>query len=250
MKTVLNLMTDFHDHSEFEVLVETVAADIGDALSAAIAARGQAALALSGGTTPLAVYKKLSCYPLDWRRVTIVLVDDRWVEPGLKGSNESVVRSAMLGNAASLARFIGLKTPHGHPSAAEGYVNERLQILSRPLDVVVLGMGSDGHTASWFPHAVGLDVALNENAPMAVAITAQRSKITGPFTERMTLSRAALKGARRTIMLLKGQDKRDTWVRAVNPGPVEDMPVRALLNDPTIDVIVHWAPDDETGAPS
>jgi 6-phosphogluconolactonase len=250
MRTVLNLMTDFHDHSRFDALVETVVADIGEALSAAIAARGQAVLAVSGGTTPLAVYRQLSCYPLDWGLVTIVLVDERWVEPGLKGSNESVVRSAMLKNAASLARFIGLKTPHGHPKAAEDAVNERLQILSRPLDVVVLGMGSDGHTASWFPHADGLDFALDENAPMAVAITAERSQITGPFTERMTLSRAALKGARLTVMLLKGQDKRETWVRAVNPGPVEEMPVRALLNDPAIDVIVHWAPDDETGAPT
>lgn len=250
MKAVLNLMTDFHEHPSFEALADDVTFKIAEALKAAISTRGQAMFAVSGGTTPLAVYKRLSRYPLEWSRVTIVLVDDRWVEPGLSGSNETAVRTALLANAASKARFIGLKTPHGYPEAAENAVNERLQLLSRPLDVVVLGMGSDGHTASWFPHADGLDMALKEDAPMAVAVTARRSEITGPFTKRMTLSRAALKGARLTLMLLKGRDKRETWVRAINPGPVEDMPVRAVLNDPAIDPIVHWAPDDEEDSPA
>lgn len=249
MKAVLELMTDFREYNEFDGLVADVSDQIAEALDIAIKARGHAVFAVSGGSTPLPVYECLSQFPLDWSKITIVLVDDRWVEPGLTGSNEGAIRSALIRGAASSARFIGLKTPHGRPDEAVDAVNERLSILERPFDVVVLGMGSDGHTASWFPHAEGLAAALAEDAPMAVAVTAERSEITGPFTERMTLSRAALKGARFTLLLLKGQDKRDTWVRAVNPGPVEDMPVRALINDPAIDPIVFWSPaEGDVGA--
>ncbi|MEE2526829.1 6-phosphogluconolactonase [Hyphobacterium sp. HN65] len=248
MKAVLELMTDFREYDEFDGLVADVSDQIAEALDAAIKSRGHAVFAVSGGSTPLPVYERLSHYPLDWSKVTIVLVDDRWVEPGLKGSNEGAIRSDLLKGSAASARFIGLKTPHGRPDEAEEAVNERLAILERPFDVVVLGMGGDGHTASWFPHAEGLAAALAEDAPMAVALTAERSEITGPFTERMTLSRAALRGARFTILLLKGQDKRETWIRAVNPGPVEDMPVRALINDPSIEPIVFWAPADGEAA--
>ena len=237
-------MTDFREFGSFDDLAETVAGQIADRLTDAIAARGRASFAVSGGSTPLAVYECLSQMPVDWEKVTLVLVDDRWVDPGLKGSNEGAVLKSLRRGPAAKARFVGLKTPHATPGDASDSINERLRTVPLPFDVVVLGMGSDGHTASWFPRADGLTEALASKAPLAVAVTAKRSEVTGPFTERMTLTLRALKGARFTAMLLKGKEKRAAWTRALGPGPVEDMPVRALLNEPTIDPVVFWAPDE------
>jgi 6-phosphogluconolactonase len=244
MKAVLSLMTDFREFGNFDDLAENLAGQIGGRLNDAINARGCASLAVSGGSTPLVVYERLSQIPLDWEKVTLVLVDDRWVDPGLKGSNEGAVLQALRRGPAARARFVGLKTPHATPRDATDSINERLRTVPLPFDVVVLGMGPDGHTASWFPRAEGLTEALARQAPLAVAVTAKRSEVTGPFTERMTLTLRALKGARFTVMLLKGKKKRSAWTRALGPGPVEDMPVRALLNEPSIDPVVFWAPDD------
>lgn len=242
MKAVLELMTNYQEFASMDDLTVALSDQIACTLSAAIEARGKAVLAVSGGSTPEPVYRQLSFAPINWSKVTIVLVDDRWVDPGLAGSNETFVRNCLLQDLAAKARFVGLKTPHGTPAEAVDAVNERLAILSRPFDAVVLGMGNDGHTASWFPEAEGLEAALNDDTLMATAVTAERSDITGPFVERMTLTRSALRGARFTALLLKGTDKRSSWARVIGPGPIEEMPVRALLNDPAIDLSICWAP--------
>ena len=242
MKAVLELMTNYQEFASMDDLTAKVSDQIGRTLAAAIDARGKAVLAVSGGSTPEPIYRQLSLVPMDWSKVTVVLVDERWVDPGLAGSNETFVRNCLLQDLAAKARFIGLKTPHGTASEAVHAVNERLAILSRPFDAVVLGMGNDGHTASWLPEAEGLEVALNDETLLATSVTAERSDITGPFVERMTLTRSALRRARFTALLLKGTDKRLSWARVIGPGKIEEMPVRALLNDPAIDLNIYWAP--------
>jgi|TARA_R110000868_G_scaffold2384_5_gene17646 6-phosphogluconolactonase len=219
-----------------------LAADIERVLRAALEARGQAALAVSGGSTPRRLYERLSGLELDWSRISVVLADERWVEPGEAGSNESFIRAALLQNAAAHARFYPLKTSHSNPRAAAPAVSERLATCPLPFDVVVLGMGSDGHTLSWFPEASGLDAALEAQGPLAAPISAHPSAVTGAHPERLTLTRAALEGARFVALLIHGQEKASVLAEAQSPGAVTAMPVRALIRDPAIDLQVYAAP--------
>jgi 6-phosphogluconolactonase len=209
-------------------------------LRLAIAERGSAVFAVSGGSTPKALYQALSEEALDWSKVTVVLVDERWVDEGEEGSNATFVRQSLLQGKAATANFISLKTAHDHAAAGEEEVNQRLRKMSVP-DVVVLGMGNDGHTASWFPHAEGLGRALAANAPQAVAIKAQQSKVTGVFLERMTLSLPVIQQAGLTVLMMQGGAKKDAFEKASAQGAVEDMPVRALLNTPPQHFWPCWA---------
>lgn len=217
-------------------LTETLTAD----LARAIAERGEAVIAVSGGSTPAALYRRLARADLDWSLVTVVLVDERWVDPGEAGSNESFVRDTLLTGPAARARFVGLKTPDPSPLDAVDAVEKRLEGIARAPDVVVLGMGPDGHTASWFPRAQGLDRALTRNGARVAAIQAAQTDVTGPHIQRMTLTFGAIAGARRLVLMIAGRAKRDALDLALQDGPVADMPVRALLRDPALPLEIHW----------
>ena len=223
-------------------MANALADRIAHRLSEAITQRDQASLAVSGGSTPKALYEHLADRPIDWMQVTVVLVDERWVEPGTEGSNETFVRASLLQGKAAEARWVGLKTPGETPAQGLKTAEARLADVARPFDAVILGMGGDGHTASWFPHAEGLAAALAPTGPSVAAIQAIRSDVTGPLTERITLTRSALSGAGEIDLLISGASKRRAWEAAITPGPVEDKPVRALLHDPTLRLETHWAP--------
>lgn len=242
MTSILSLIAPFTAHRDIHVMTADLSATVTGALADALLERGRASLAVSGGSTPKALYQALSSAPLDWSRVTVTLVDERWVEPGLAGSNETVVKTTLLQGRASAARFIGLKTGHATPEAGRDEAERRVSGAPRPFDVAILGLGTDGHTASWFPHAGGLEDAIAPDGPLTAAVQAHRSEVTGPFTERLTLTRAALSDARRLFMLIKGEDKRRAFETAQGPGRVEDMPVRALLRDETVRLETHWCP--------
>jgi len=228
------------EHPDMMAMTDVLAAEVEGLLAQAIADRGAAVLAVSGGSTPAPLYRRLANAPLDWSRVTVVLVDERWVDAGMAGSNESFVRETLLTGAAADAAFVRLKTPADSPLYAVDEVEARLQGLPHTLDVAILGMGVDGHTASWFPRARGLDRALSRSGGLVAAIQADRTDVTGPHTERMTLTFAALAEAKRLILLINGAAKRETLLQAAKDGPVVDMPVRALLRDTALPLDIHW----------
>ncbi|WP_158291596.1 6-phosphogluconolactonase [Marinicauda algicola] len=242
MASILSLIGPFTAHADARTMTAQVRQSVTEALAAALRERGRASLAVSGGSTPKALYEALSAAPLDWASVTVVLVDERWVDPGLAGSNETFVRKTLLQGPAAAARFVGLKTPDPTPQAGRDEAERRVAAVPRPFDLAILGLGPDGHTASWFPHAAGLQEAIAARGPLTAAITARQSEVTGPFTERLTLTRAALADARRLILLIKGEDKRRAFETAQGPGRVEDMPVRALIRDERARLETHWCP--------
>lgn len=207
-------------------------------LSRGIASDGAGEIAVSGGSTPNALYENLASRELPWDNVRLTLVDERWVPTDHPRSNEGFVRGAFA--QAKGVSVTGLY--NGAETAEDGVADfaARLANNGKPFDAVILGMGDDGHTASWFPHAQGLEAALDSDARVC-AVTAQQSEITGDEVERMTLTLAAIKDARVIVLLLAGESKRATLEEALQVGPVEDMPVRAILRARR-DMWVCWAP--------
>lgn len=167
-------------------------------------------LFLSGGSTPGPVYKALSNYPLQWDKIHTGLVDERWVNENNKGSNAALIRKTLLQNRAKNARFTPMKTPHTRAIEAQSDCEATYNGLAQQKSVAVLGMGLDGHTASWFPNAVGTEQALDpKNAHIIQPIMAIPSPVTGAYLERMTMTLTALLSCEALLLLIKGQEKFD-----------------------------------------
>lgn len=210
-------------------------------LKEALIEHGMATMALSGGSSPKLMYQQLSQIELPWENVSVTLVDERWVAPGEDGSNETFVRENLCANRAQDATLIGLYKDGLDLADAVPVATEALSpMLKRPFDVVVMGMGPDGHTASWFPGAENLSDILASSDKVMTSVVPQ-TDVTGTFLERMTLTPAALRHARTVLLPLKGEEKYDVYTQAQQDGPVEDYPVRALLSQ-TPDLWATWAP--------
>lgn len=231
------MMNEFQTTQDMVAALYTV---VVDALNQAIAARGRASLAVSGGSTPKPLFQALSNADLPWEQVSVALVDERWVEPGDPGSNERFAKDNLLQNRAAAARFIGMKTAHADPGAAVETVEAAYQAIDLPFDVVILGLGPDGHTASWFPHAQGLPEAIDpQTSALVGAVRAHPSKVTGAFLDRMTLTLPPIAGARHTVLMIAGQEKRDALNTAMGAGETAEMPMRALLRHDTASLAVY-----------
>jgi 6-phosphogluconolactonase len=231
-------LDDVKRYPDAATLADKLADSIAANLSQAIAQRGLASLVVSGGNSPVRLFQALSTRPLDWSRVCVALADERWVEPTDSGSNEKLVRDNLLRDAAAAARFAGLK--NGAPSPDLGAVSawETFARVPRPFDVTVLGMGDDGHTASLFPHSPNLPNALDLAA--AAGCIGMRAP-TEPHA-RLSLNLSALLGSRLMYILILGEAKLRTFATASGAGPVQDMPVRAVLRQDHTPVEVVWAP--------
>lgn len=219
-------------------LVTALRADIESQLQAAIEARGQASWAVSGGSTPLPLFEAMQQSPLDWRHIDVVLVDERWVAVDHPRSNEAFVTGSLLAGRATGARLIGMKTEHCHAAEAVEVVNERYADVSQPFDSVLLGVGPDGHTASLFPDAKGLEPAFAKDAPACVALLARQSAVTGEEVERMSLSAHAIAEAGHVVVMITGEEKRTVLERALEPS--SGLPVGRLHAMKPFDV--YWAP--------
>lgn len=218
--------------------VVALAGRIANSLSAAIKKRQKASLVVSGGTTPMPMFEALSHVDMAWDRVVIALVDERWVDVTGKDSNEHLVRTHLLKDKAGTAAFIGMKTAAETASAAEEECAARLKRIPMPYDVIVLGMGTDGHTASLFPGAAGLPAAVDlSSSRICMAIA--------PATaahERMTLTLSAILNAREIFVQISGTEKRKVYEAAMAEGPPAEMPIRYVLRQEKVPVTVFWTP--------
>lgn len=201
------------------------------------AAQDHAAVTLlfSGGTTPLPLYRALAQSDLPWQRLHVALVDERWVDETDAASNARAVREALFdtpGSKAYAAQFVTMKTDDTHACDAQAIVEQRYRQLP-PVALCVLGMGADGHVASWFPEAQGLDRAL-QGDDLCAAIIAQRSAVTGEHLERMTITRHMLARSQHIMLLLTGLEKWRTLTlakqRAATDADTRVMPVSALFD--------------------
>lgn len=224
-----------------EALLDALTEQCVGRFNAGIAERGEAGFLVSGGSTPEALYRRLSQQELAWANVRVAMVDERWVDVDHPRSNETFVRNSLLQAAAADCLFKGMKTSAPTPQDGLAECEVRHQWLLAGSDVAILGMGPDGHTASYFPHADGLVAALESEAACA-AVTARASAVTGEEVQRMTLTLHALQQCKELILLITGDDKLATYQDAKTAGDVADMPVRAVLQQTVVPVSVYWAP--------
>lgn len=237
MTTTLPVTT--HSFTDCHALAAALAERVADRLRAGLVERDVAVLAVSGGRTPLAFFELLARAPLDWARVQITLVDERWVDEDDPRSNARLVRQHLLRDAAAAAHFVPLFTGAATPEEGQAEAARRVHALPLPFDAVVLGMGLDGHTASLFPGGDQLAAALDPHRPAGVL--PMRAPDAGE--PRITLTLSTLLQTRQLFLHIEGEAKREVLAQArLGLGEAAAYPVRAVLKQSPVPVAVYWCP--------
>ncbi len=207
---------------------------IADWLAAGLAEDDKASFIATGGSTPGEVYDLLSTLPLPWEHISVTLSDERWVAPDSPDSNERLLRERLLVGEAAAANLVPLwSDAEGPEEAAEAAEAAIAGLL--PADVVLLGMGEDGHIASLFPGSPVLDDGLDPLGGSLV-IAAPRGE-PAPPQDRLSLTLYALRQSYLIIVLIRGEAKR----RVIEQG--EGLPIHALLDAAgETPVRIIWSP--------
>lgn len=220
-------MTDNRFQSS-AALARALADDLAGKMRDAIAARGRVCIAVSGGSTPVRFFEELSKRELDWSKVRITLVDERWVDEDDAASNAALVKRHLLQHQAQSAYFLPLK--NSAKTAVDGFMEceNALHELMVRLDFAVLGMGNDGHTASWFPQSSALEKCLDEsNSAWCSPVTDAPGDL-----QRMTLTWGLLSACRHLYLHFEGDAKNATYQTvtvADEHQNIKAMPVRTVL---------------------
>lgn len=223
-----------HKFTNAQLLSDTLVEHIRLCLANAISQRGHAYLVVSGGKSPIALFQSLSHANIAWERVTVTLADERCVAPGHIDSNETLVRDFLLQNQAKAAHFISL-----YPDQCLSNLDKIEQsIASLPVfDVVILGMGEDGHTASLFPCSEEVSEGLNSETKALLLVKPKSA----PHL-RVSLSKKRLLNSRQMFLTLMGATKYAVFERALIESDPLHMPVSAFLNGRHINMQVMYAP--------
>lgn len=217
------------------------AAAIAAALRADLAGQSRAVLLVSGGNTPVPVFRALAQLELDWPRVEIGLVDERWTSPAGNGSNARLVRENLLAGHGAAARFTPLVDTLDEAELAARRASEWLASLGMAPSVAVFGLGDDGHTASLFPRAGGLGHALGTSEGYA-AIDASGNEAAGRWPTRITLTASAIASCRQRLLLLHGATARHVFGTVLAGEDVHAAPARVLLQPAEPPLQVFWYP--------
>jgi 6-phosphogluconolactonase len=227
---------NWHEFASSEALALALAGTVAKVLGDAIAAAGKATIAVSGGTTPGLFFRTLSREKLDWAKVTVTLIDERFVPEGEPRSNAGLVAANLLQNEAAAAKFVGLYSEAGNVQSAAQRANDAIAHRALPLDAAILGMGADGHTASFFPDANNLTALLDPASKSNVLAVHAPSGVEPRLT--LTLPRIAEAGF--VALHIEGAEKRRVLETALNDSA--HLPVRAVFERSRTPVQVFWAP--------
>ncbi|MEZ5810078.1 MAG: 6-phosphogluconolactonase [Rhizobiaceae bacterium] len=228
---------NWHEFAAPPLLAAELASAVATRLGMAIDDHGNALLAVSGGSTPAKFFRTLAREPLDWAPVTVTLVDERFVPPSSERSNERLVTVNLLQSDAAAAGFLGLYHA-GAIDQAAAVATADLAALGRPFDVVVLGMGTDGHTASFFDDAPNLGRLLDpEGEPAVLAV-----KSADAGEPRLTMSLSALASAGRIFLHIEGLPKKELLLDVL-AGDVRP-PVAAMIEHASSPIDIYWAPGE------
>ncbi len=237
MTTDLSLKTQLLDFPDPQTLAQALAQSVAEDLRAALAERGAASLALSGGNTPKAFMQALAQQPLDWPRIAVTLVDERWVPESNARSNAALVKANLLEGPAAVARFVPLYRAVPQPEDALAEVERALQTIPSPFDALVLGMGNDGHTASFFPGGDRLAEALD----LAAKAVVLPMRAPGAGEPRITLTLPPIVAARALYLHIEGADKQRVLAQALSgQGQGAAYPIGDVLRHAPAPVRIYW----------
>ena len=225
-----NTLIDFFEYSDREDLVSKVAQILASDLSASIQERKNIIFSVPGGSTPGPIFDKLCEFDLDWKRVSIILNDERWVPESSERSNTNLLRERLLIKKAALAKYISMYSGALTPELGIPQLQERIE-WSLPISVLLFGMGADMHTASLFPGGDNLGKALSSNAPTLLPMRAA-----GASEARITLTARVLNSSRIKHLVIFGDEKRAAFEKAIDL-PTSIAPISAILPGASI----HWA---------
>lgn len=217
-------------------LLEALSSQIAKDLKEAIRRYDKASVMVSGGSTPKPLFEMLRRIDLPWEKVTVGLCDERWVPTTHDDSNEQFVKQHLLQENAAKARFIGMYFEGMTSVEAQAQCTETLQQELYPFDVVILGMGSDGHTASLFPKNERLEKAFDlSSKELCIAIEPEAA----PHA-RMSLTRSAILSAKHLYLHFEGEEKRSLYQEVISGDDMSTLPVRSILQQDLTDVKVYF----------
>ncbi|MEM9171728.1 MAG: 6-phosphogluconolactonase [Pseudomonadota bacterium] len=214
---------------------QVLANDIASSLRDALEARGRATLVVSGGSSPLEMFSLLGEVDLNWARVVILPSDERWVDQEDPASNAGMLMRTLMAGRASAARLLSLYDESLAEHDIATALSSRLSELALPLDVVLLGMGGDGHTASLFPDDPDIAGALASTDHCVTARPPSQPLL------RVSLTPNTLLNARQIKLLFFGQEKADVFSEAAEHGDLTEYPVRCVLRQERVPVTTYFA---------
>lgn len=231
------MMNNLHTYVHQDELLDELCSSITANLEEAIRIRGTAVLMVSGGSTPKKLFERLRQSPVAWEKVRIGLCDERWVDANHPDSNEKLVRDFLMQDQAVMAQFVGLFFEGMSANEAEAVCSQRVKHDLWPIDVCILGMGEDGHTASLFPNNPKLPDALDTNNEiLCVAITPSTAS-----HPRMSLTLQALLSAQHLYLHIEGEKKRQVYEEALKGNDMLELPIRAVLHQENKMIEVYYA---------
>jgi 6-phosphogluconolactonase len=229
---------EWWEYDSLEELADAVAGDVGFIIESAVDARDASLIAVPGGTTGPKVFPKLAAQKLQWKKVAIIPTDDRLVPMESELSNVRAIARALLPTGA---RVIPIAAGIEDYTLAGNSADARLQDLPWPPDLVWLGMGKDGHTASIFP---GPDLQAALDAPKArraIGVMPDPLPAEAPVP-RVTLTRSAILSARTILITITGEEKRTVLEQAIADGQSSKLPIGRVLAEVEQPIDIHWAP--------
>jgi 6-phosphogluconolactonase len=229
---------EWHDYDTNDAMAAAVAEHIVRVIKDALGARDEALIALPGGKSPIPVFQRLAAANIDWSRVTIIPTDDRLVPATNPLSNYAMIARYFLPKGAQVLPVV-LEGATDYRAAGNS-ANAQLSDLRWPPDLVWLGVGADGHTASIFP-GPDLEEALDgPNARRALGLMPSPLPAEAPVA-RVTLSRPAILSARSLMLTLSGPEKRAVVERAIKDGALSSTPIGRVLAEIENPIVIHWS---------
>jgi len=230
-------MVKRHDYASREDLAKALALSVSSVLADGIETHGSAVLVVSGGSTPAMFFAQLSQCEIPWDKVSIVLVDERIVPPDHDRANAKLVADKLMINRAAAAHFEPFAVDAATPEECATLSGAQLEQLTRHIDVLILGMGTDGHTASFFPGGDNLTAALDlEGKASVIPMRAQ-----GAGEPRLTLTLPTVLDARFLALHIEGAEKQSVLQEALSGGDAYQMPIRAVFQNTKKPIEIFWA---------